>query len=159
MGADLYLRSAFEKNRAKYAPKFSRWAGRRNAYRDLGQHQAAAEAQKQVSKYYQKMYERGYFRDSYNRSNLLWLFDLSWWEDLHNVLTDEHGVMNPEAAERFLQLLADRESAFEANLKKLEVIEGETREKVERYFRKKYQHLKAFLQKAIDRNESIDCSL
>jgi len=33
-------------------------------------------AQHQVELYYAKMYERGYFRDSYNRTSLLWLCGL-----------------------------------------------------------------------------------
>ena len=36
---------------------------------------------------------------------------------------------------------------------------GETRVEVKQYFRKKYERLKAFLRKAIDRKECIECSL
>ena len=77
MGADLYLNSVFQKNRGRYAPKFDHWVAKRNALHKAGQQEAAVRAQKQVSKYFEKMYERGYCRDSYNPSNLLWLFDLS----------------------------------------------------------------------------------
>jgi hypothetical protein len=28
------------------------------------------------------MYERGYFRDPYNDHDLLWKFNLSWWDDV-----------------------------------------------------------------------------
>ena len=44
---------------------------RRDTLHKAGQQAAADEAQKQVLKYYDKMYQRGYFRDSYNSSNLL----------------------------------------------------------------------------------------
>jgi hypothetical protein len=48
------------------------------------------------------VYERGYYRDSYNNSNLLWLFGLSWWEDVLGVLTGKDGKMSPRNAGRFL---------------------------------------------------------
>jgi hypothetical protein len=124
-----------------------------------GQREAADRAQKWVLKYYGKMHERGYFRDSYNSSNLLWLFDLSWWQDVLEVLVDKDGKMSPRNAERFLQMLADREPVFEAKLKKVKPAKGETQAEVEEYFRDKYERLKAFLRQAIDRKESIQCSL
>jgi hypothetical protein len=98
-------------------------------------------------------------RDSYNPSNLLWLFGLSWWQDVLDVLVDKDGKMSPRNAERFLQMLADRAPVFEANLKKVKPAKGETRAEVEEYFRGKYERLKAFLRQAIDRKESIQCSL
>jgi hypothetical protein len=132
---------------------------KRDALHKAGQQAAAARAQKQVLRYFDKMHERGYFRDSYNSSNLLWLFDLSWWQDVLEVLVDKDRKMSPRNAERFLQMLADREPVFEAKLKKVKPAKGETRAEAEEYFRDKYEHLKAFLQQAIDRKESIQCSL
>jgi len=100
---------------------------KRNALHKAGQQEAADRAQKWVLKYYGKMYERGYFRNSYNSSNLLWLFDLSWWQDVLEVLVGKDGKMRPRNAKRFLQMLADREPVFEANLKKVKPARGETR--------------------------------
>ena len=159
MGADLYLNSVFRKHRDRYAPKFDHWVAKRNALHKAGQRAAADEAQKQVLRYYDKMYQRGYFRDSYNGSNLLWLFDLSWWRDVLEGLVGKDGKMSPENAEHFLRLLGDRESVFQANLAKVKPADGETRAEVEKYFRKKYEHLKTFLRRAIDRKECIQCSL
>ena len=159
MGADLYLNSAFLKNRARYEPKFSRWVAKRDTLHQAGQQAAADEAQKQVLRYYDKMYQRGSFRDSYNSSNLLWLFDLSWWEDVLDVLVDQDGKMSPENVECFLRLLEDRESVFQANLAKVKPADGETRAEVEQYFRQKYERLKAFLRQATDRKECVECSL
>jgi hypothetical protein len=159
VGADLYLNSVFRKHRDKYAPKFDHWVAKRKALDKAGQREAADKAQKQVLEYYGKMHERGYFRDSYNPSNLLWLFDLSWWRDVSDVLVAKGGKMSPKNAKRFLRLLADREPVFEANLKKAKPAKGETRAEVEEYFRDKYERLKAFLQQAMDRRESIQCSL
>jgi len=159
MGAVLYLNSVFRKHRDKYAPKFDHWVAKRNALHKAGQQEAADRAQKWVLKYYGKMHERGYFRDSYNSSNLLWLFDLSWWRDVLEVLVDKDRKMSPRNAERLLQMLADREPVFEAKLKKVKPAKGETQAEVEEYFREKYDRLKAFLRQAIDRKECIECSL
>jgi hypothetical protein len=159
MGADLYLNSVFQKNRARYAPKLDHWVAKRDTLHKAGQQEAADEAQKQVVRYYDKMYQRGYFRDSYNSSNLLWLFDLSWWQDVLEVLVGKDGKMSPEKAKSFLRLLEDRESVFQANLAKVKSADGETRAEVEQYFRKKYERLKAFLRAAIDRKECLQCSL
>jgi hypothetical protein len=56
-------------------------------------------------------------------------------------------------------MLADREPVFETNLKKVKPVKGETRAEVDKYFRDKYERLKAFLRQAIDRKECIECSL
>jgi hypothetical protein len=159
MGADLYLNSVFRKHRDRYAPKFDHWVAKRNALHKAGQQEAADKAQKQVLKYFEKMHERGYFRDSYNLSNLMWLFDLSWWRDVSDVLVGKDGKMSPRNAKCLLQMLANREPVFEAKLKKVKPAKGETRAEVEEYFRDKYERLKAFLRQAIDRKESIQCSL
>ena len=159
MGADLYLNSVFREHRDRYAPKFKHWVAKRNALQKAGQQEAADEAQKSVSKYFEKMHERRYFRDSYNSSNLLWLFDLSWWQDVLEVLVDKDRKMSPANAGRFLRMLADREPVFEVKLKKVKPAKGETRAEVEEYFRDKYERLKAFLRQAIDRKESVQCSL
>jgi hypothetical protein len=91
VGADLYLNSVFRKHRARYESKFKHWVAKRNTLQKAGQRRAADEAQKRVLKYYDKMHERGYFRDSYNSSNLLWRFDLSWWQDVSDVLVGKGG--------------------------------------------------------------------
>jgi len=76
-----------------------------------------------------------------------------------DVLVGKDGKMSPRNAGRFLQMLADREPVFEAKLKKVKPAKGETRAEVEEYFRDKYERLKAFLRQAIDRKESVQCSL
>ena len=78
---------------------------------------------------------------------------------MSEVLVDKDGNTSPRNAGRFLQMLVDREPVFEANLKKVKPAKGETRAEVEKYFRDKYEHLKAFLRQAIDSREGIQCSL
>jgi hypothetical protein len=76
-----------------------------------------------------------------------------------DVLVDKDGKMSPRNATRFLHMLADTEPVLEANLEKVKLAKGETRGEVETYFRDKYGRLKALLRPAIDRKESIQCSL
>ena len=74
-------------------------------------------------------------------------------------LTDKDEKMNPRNTERFLHMLGESEPVFEVNLKKVELVGSKTRTEAEKYFREKYDHLKAFLRAAIDREECIKCSL
>jgi len=55
------------------------WVERRDALKAAGAEEEAQAAQVKVEEYHAKMYESGYFRDSYNDTNLLWRFNLSWW--------------------------------------------------------------------------------
>ena len=67
--------------------------------------------------------------------------------------------VSPSKARDFLQMLKERESIFESNLKKVKPTKGETSKDVETYFRKKHRHLRNFLYKAISRKEAIVCSI
>jgi hypothetical protein len=158
MGADLYLRSVFQPNFDRYEPQFEDWVRRRNELQKRGKLEEAKAAQKEVETYHDRMYEHGYFRDSYNPTNLLWLFGLSWWEDIGSWLNDE-GELAPDKAQAFLHLLAEREAQFETNLAGQIVWEDWTKAEMETYFREKYERLKVFLKEAIDRNEAIECSI
>ena len=114
MGTDLYMNSVFKANRDTYLSKFNFWIAVRDKLQEKGRKNAA---QEKVYFYFDKMYELGYFRDSYNQTNLLWLFGLSWWRDVLNILTDKDGFMQPDQAKSFLQLLKSREGVFKGNLK------------------------------------------
>ena len=78
-------------------------------------HQSASRLKSAREDCYEKMYERGYFRDSYNDSALLGKFDLSWWDDVTPMLNDK-SELTPEKACSFLAMLKDREQLFECNL-------------------------------------------
>ena len=159
VGADLYLKSDYEPNSERWKPYFNKWVEKRDTLRKDGKNDAADKAQAQVTKYYEKIFEQGYFRDSYNNSSLLWMFDMSWWTDVLGVLTNSKGLMSPRNAKHFLRRLEEDEPVFEQNLKKLEHSECDGRAEAERYFWDKYKRLKAFLQEGIKRRESIECSL
>lgn len=159
MGADLYLNSVFEPNYYHYKPQFDEWVRRRDKFLRAGREGEAAAAQTQVEAYYDKLFGAGYFRDSYNATNLLWKFDLDWWGTVGEELLDETGHMQPAQAQRFLAMLSEHEATFEVSMKHLTVWEGWTYDALETYFREKYEKLKAFLKEAISRNEPIVCSI
>jgi hypothetical protein len=158
MGADLYLNSVYQQNTDQYKPLFEEWVQRRDTLLARGKDEEAKAAQVKVEEYYDKMYERGYFRDSYNDSNMFWLFGLSWWDDVIPMLDDD-GLLQVTEVQSLLDTLKEQESDFEENLHKKSTWEGWTKSDMETYFRDKYQRLRAFLEEAMTLNEAILCSL
>jgi hypothetical protein len=105
MGADLYIEPLFSENQSKYKKLFDEAVKARDAFKcpeivalalrneamgiPLSPEMEAAkltpeyakpkELQNKVDEYYEKMYEVGYFRDSYNDSSLFAKLGLSWW--------------------------------------------------------------------------------
>jgi len=81
MGADLYIEPIFSQNNKKYSKLFEIAVQERDKeYEKNGNTKQGELLQEKVTEYYNKMYERGYFRDSYNNSSLFWKLGLSWWE-------------------------------------------------------------------------------
>lgn len=161
MGADLYIESLYEANRKKYEGLFEKWVKVRDGF-DRGS-EAAAEAQKEVSLYFDRMHAKGYFRDSYNDSSVLWLYGLSWWEDVSSKLVNKKGMLTPTACDRLLVLLDGKQAAFEVTLKaKLadkEWVGSEKPEEIEKYMVEKAKRLRAFLKLAIKMKEGVRASL
>jgi hypothetical protein len=158
MGADLYLESVFKPNFDHYQSSFEEWVQRRDALQQAGNEVEAKAAQVKVEEFYEKMYERGYFRDSYNASNVLRFFGLSWWGDVMAILDDD-SQLSPSDTQSLLAMLHERESDFEANLAEEVAWEGWTKQQTDTYFREKYERFKAFLEEAIMLNEAIVCSV
>ena len=103
MGADIYLKSKFDANNAKWKPLFDNAVKRRDAL-PRGSAQAG-EIQKEVHELYGRMYEVGYFRDPYNDGMFLGKIGLSWWNDVVPML-DKDGFMPIEAAKNFREQVA-----------------------------------------------------
>ena len=97
------------------------------------------------------MYSQGYFRDPYNKWDLLWQFGLSWWTDVIPML-DAEGRLSVPATRRMLAMLDERKDVFEERMSALS-------EKDERYFRTRHTELHQFLNQAVALSEPIDCSL
>jgi len=158
MGADLYIMSIFKANHAQYEPEFAELVEQRNQFNKAGKYLQAEQAQEQIEQVHDRMYEAGYFRDSYNDSNLLWLFGISYWQDIRDML-NQQSELEPEQAKTLLKRLNRRERIFEARLQEQSVLESWTKEERETYFRKKYAEFRRFLQQAIDLNKPIYCSI
>lgn len=161
MGADLYISMIHDKQKAKYEPLFSEWVRKRDEAVDEA---AKKTCQEKVTYYYEKMNDSaGYFRDSYNDSNLLWLFGLDYWEYFSGLL-EKGGIMKPETAQKLLDELKLREPVFNVKLtERMEKVTAkdktETAKSVKDYFIRKYFEFQKFLQTAIDNNYDIDCSI
>jgi hypothetical protein len=149
MGADLYISQLFD-------PQYKRWQRRfykAVAYRDRLPEGSPerGDAQKRAEQCYERMYDKGYFRDSYNDSDLLWKFDLSWWDDVIPMLNGQ-SQLTPEKACALLAMLKQKEPFFKCTL-------ASEQEPARRYFRQKYTGFKEFLNQAIQLGVPIECSL
>ena len=149
MGADLYISQLFD-------PHYKRWQRRfykAVAYRDQLAENAPEreEAQKRAEECFDRMYERGYFRDSYNDSSLLNRFNLSWWDDVIPMLNGK-SQLTPKKAAQLLSMLKEREGLFECNL-------ASEQKPDRRYFRQDYAEFKEFLNQAIQLGVPVECSL
>jgi hypothetical protein len=153
MGADLYIESITKKARAEYQADFDKCVQLRNTAKS---DKVRDKYQRKVDKAWDAMYPRkGYFRDSYNNSNLLWQFDLSWWQDISDGYLDEQGYMPPAKAKELRDLIASKELPNPS----LKLQPGENAEEVYAYFADKKIWLLAFLDKAIELKEPIYCSI
>jgi hypothetical protein len=91
-----------------------------------------------------------YFRDSYNDSNLLWQFGLSWWRDVIPML--DGGLLQPTGVKDLLAMIDVREEAFRRRTAKLD-------EEDRRYFEEKRKEFRAFLEAAALAGHAVECSL
>lgn len=149
MGADLYIPSLYEPNRTRWEAQLEAASRLRDSLPKGSAEQATAE--QRVSECYEQMNNQGYFRDPYNDWDVLWQFGLSWWADVIPML-DKHDRLSVASAKRLLDMLTERESAFEERVKALPA-------KDEQYFHSRYIELRQFLNRAIVLNEPVDCSL
>lgn len=106
----------------------------------------------------------GYFRDSYNSTSVLRTLSLSWWKDVIPLLDDE-GLLQPEQIKQFKEMILGQEQRL-PDREMLESwhahVEDGTEHAVEHwhtYYREKRERLLAFLNRALELNEPIDCSL
>lgn len=150
MGADLYIESISQRKQALYREKFEQAVKMRDSLKEPYNQ----EYQELVEFYFDKLFSVGYFRDSYNNSNLLWRFEISYWKN--DLELDVNGDLPPSQAQRLLAMLKEREPIFEESLQRIsEDGWSDSPEEVIRYFRMKYLRLRVFLKMAIKLNETI----
>lgn len=104
MGADIYLKSKFDANSAKYEPQFHEAVRERDALPAGPEHD---KAQERVTELYDLMYAEGYYRDSYNCWNSLTKFGLSWWRDVSPRL-NKKGCLSPRGCKWLMNELRSR---------------------------------------------------
>ena len=148
MGADLYINSIFSKNKEKFEPEFDKWVEKRNKAQSK---EEKDKCQEKVVKFYDKMNKIGYFRDSYNNSNLLWMLNLDYWSWFKSFL-DKNNRLSPKKAKILVKELKERKIVFD---NKKELLKKDWVD----YFEKSFKELTEFLETAIDLNESIECSI
>jgi hypothetical protein len=144
VGADLYIHSSFDKAQRKYGPKFEQFVRKR----DSATNGRKEYYQDKVDEYFGKMYGEGYYRDSYNDSNLLWKLGLDYWEWFGSHL-DKDQLLHPNQAEVIMQEVLTRRHLLD------EIEDSEER----KYFEQKFEDFTQFLRTAISIGEPIECSI
>lgn len=155
MGADLYIESIFNKQYGKYNSLFEQACGRRDASSNEIE---KVDLQKEVMKYYDLMYSKGYFRDSYNDSSVFHMMGLSWWKDVKI----ENGFMSIRECKRLLKIIKNKEiprKKVEDILKGAVDNEKGAVSKWYNYFMAQRITFIRFLEQAIKLNEPIRCSV
>ena len=162
MGADLYIEKIHDPLIAKYEPLFTAAVKRRDSLPPKSR--AAKAAQREVTKYYDLMYSQGYFRDSYNVTNVLNRLGLSWWEDVPR-LCSQNRKMRHDKLRRFRDMVAKATLKLPTK-EDIEKQGGTVKDKGEnslaewhKYFALKHAELLAFLDQAIEVKSAVRCSL
>jgi len=117
-------------------------------------------AQNKVGKYYDKMYEVGYFRDSYNGTSLFWRLGLSWW-GLEEQGLMKDGVISTENAQKLLDMVEsiDIEPVDLAWLEENNCKVDDGPDSWNDFFTEKKERFVAFLKEAIDNGYDIVASV
>jgi hypothetical protein len=162
MGADLYITEINDRMVQKYGPRFEAAVKKRDLLpRDS---KAWQRADAEVGKYFDRMYGEGYFRDSYNATNLLWTLQLSWWRDVIPRLTADR-KLSGDNLKQFRRLAADAKQHLPSkqqlrdNGVQVEDTGEDRLEEWHRYYREKREELIKFLDQAIALNTAVHCSL
>ena len=161
MGADLYIRSLSEACRKQWEPVFNAACRKRDKF-GRGTPEGDA-AQKEVNEAYDKMFAEGYFRDSYNATNCLNRVGLSWWADVVP-LCNKKGQMGIRNIRKFRKMITDAklEPMTKEQLLANHATVDDGVNSVEawnKYYADGIKELLAFLDKALELKEPIDCSL
>jgi DNA-binding SARP family transcriptional activator len=153
MGADVYLKSKFDKQMAVHKPRFDAAVTVRDHLPE-GSPERDKEQEK-VMQAYNAMYAEGYYRDPYNDTTFLNKLGLSWWRDVIPMLDDD-GNMPIEQARKFREQVATL-PLIESEI--ATVFADEPRERVREYYETDRKILVALLDESIALNEPLHMSL
>lgn len=175
MGADLYIKQIHDPIRRRYQPFFDEAVRLRDHVQQRlrvtpkespdrpALHQLEEAAQDIVTHFYDAMYAEGYFRDSYNATNVLCRLGLSWWQDVKPLLENQRELKG-EALRAF------RERVIQATLqlptkeevrKQGGVVDNDENSLAvwHNHFRDQHAALIVFLNRAVELDTAIWCSL
>lgn len=111
-----------------------------------------------VSLAYELMYSKGYFRDSYNQTNLLWRLGLSYWKDLEGWL-DGEGHMSIANMRAFADIIKGGDivpvGKMEGDERLIEDTDGYRASDWQAYFEGKRRDLLELLATAIKKREPL----
>lgn len=162
MGAELYIERIQRPLLHRYQPLFLAALQKRN--QAPAGSKAAATAQAELEHYGALMQSKGYFRDNYNATSVLWRLGLSWWDDVMP-LCDEQGKLNGPALVKFRQMVRDAKltppTRPELEAQGLRVAKADKYSVAgwQTYFQKAHARLMAFLDDAIARDSAVVCWL
>jgi hypothetical protein len=147
MGADLYIRKLFDPQMKKYKRQIQIAVQKRDSALLSSDKD---KAQKEVDRLYNIMYSKGYWRDPYNKYEVLDKMKFSYWVDFPCLTKNVKGrrMMSPENAKMLACLLEKRNM----NLRGFNAEEKE-------YFKKGKNELIQFLNSASKLKQSIECSI
>lgn len=170
MGADIYLRSKFDSNFESVQVEIEEVYKLFDMTADSSIMDMADgdkdKFQEMIQPLFNKAYSVGYFRDSYNSSNLLSQLGLDWWKDIIPKLDNQ--CLPIEHCKWLLEEIKNRRIGEETVSNPIENIHKrlglETQEKsldsdTLKYFVEKKIELCNLLQDAITINEPLYCSL
>lgn len=158
MGANLYIQSIVEKSHQQWKPEFQKLIAQRNKLYAEGKDEEAKKLQEKIWEVYGKMYPpEGYFRDSYNSTNLLWQLGFSWWEDVGQLLNEE-SKLNADGIRTLLNMI---EKAKPFSLEDFQDNNGfgVPAEEILEYFTRKREAFVLFLKRALALGEDILVSI
>ena len=191
MGADLYIKKIYKKTEKKYRPLFKVACNTRDSYEQMYKEHGYTEKeifektrkfQKEVEKYYNLMYSKGYFRDCYNSYGLFAFINantnlnLSWWELRDNEKWfNKKGEMKLSGVKEFVGMIEQAKleigirekygEKYKSGFKIKEYLgdgkykSKKAKQKEVKYFKEWLNELIAFLKLAIKEKEPIEWSV
>ena len=152
MGADLYIIEAYESRLKRMKPKLDESLQVLETLK-RGTIDYRQEEEKYLNLSYE-LHEGVYFRDSYNCASIAWSLGLSWWDDVYPMLDNENKLSKNKTHE-LIKMIKLKNLYISDDL--LEYFQ--TKEEARNFLDNKRKELLSFLNKSIDSNQEINCSL
>ena len=179
MGADLYIKCVMaDEYENEHRPNYEAALRERdNLAKSLGYNDPkVAEKQELVEEMSNKLWGENpyYFRDSYNDTSLFWQLGLSWWAVIDKLLNEQNASLKPEdidgiawetlnveSCKKFLKIVNDSARIWDERISlTYKTIDSQSSyTEWRQYFVDKLTRLREFIQRAIDLEAGIYCSV